>query len=165
MAAVILQANFSPSASGTGTASQLRLHSTVNQTGSSTGIIRGFDSKMTITAATDYRSLSLRDTSTITGTVADGQNSAIFLEPTYTAATAQTVTRHDYIWLNNPTLAGAGPAALTDATVFRFDAAAGTHKAVDSGTTKTTPGGVDAWMKININGTIYYIPAYTSKAS
>ena len=46
-----------------------------------------------------------------------------------------------------------------------FDAAAGTHKAVDSGTTKTSPGTVSVWMKINVNGTVHYVPAYTSKTS
>lgn len=102
-------------------------------------------------------------TRTITGAVTDAYTAGVSLTPTYTAATAQTVTRHNYLNLANPVLTGAGPAALTDATVFRFDAAAGTHKAVDAGTTKITPGGVDAWVKVNVNGTIYYMPAYTSK--
>ena len=57
---------------------------------------------------------------------------------------------------------GAGPAAVTDAAVFRFDAAAGTHKAVAAASTKTTPGGVDAWIKTNINGVLFYTPAYLS---
>jgi hypothetical protein len=113
-------------------------------------------------AAGEFASVTTR---TITGTVADGVTAAIQLAPTYDAATAQTVTRHNYIELNNPLLTGAGPAAVTDAAVFRFDAAAGTHKAVDSGTTKTTPGGVDAWCKININGTLYYLPAFLSKTA
>jgi hypothetical protein len=104
-------------------------------------------------------------TRTITGAVTDGYTAGVSLTPTYTAATAQTVTRHNFINLANPVLSGAGPAALTDATVFRFDAAAGTHKAVDAGTTKITPGGVDAWLKININGTLYYVPTYTSKTT
>ena len=49
--------------------------------------------------------------------------------------------------------------------VFRFPAAAGTHSTVDAGTTKTTPGTVNAWVVININGTEHYIPAYTSKTT
>lgn len=102
---------------------------------------------------------------TITGAVTDGYAGSLLLDPAYDAATAQTVTRHNYIDVQNPALTGAGPAALTDACVFRFDAAAGTHKAVDSGTTKTTPGTVDAWVKVNINGTVYYQPCYTSKTS
>lgn len=105
------------------------------------------------------------NTQTITGTVSDGMHSTIQLSPSYTAATAQTVTRHNYLDLPNVVVAGAGPAAVTDAAVMRFNAAAGTHKAVDSATTKTTPGGVDAWIKINVNGTLYYVPAYTSKTA
>ena len=101
-------------------------------------------------------------TATITGAVTDGYTAGLRLTPTYSAATALTVTRHNYIDLNGPTLSGAGPAALTDAAVFRFDAAAGTHKATVGATTKTTPGAVDAWVKINMNGTLLYIPAYTS---
>lgn len=112
---------------------------------------------------TDLGALQAAKTRTITGTVADGLTAAITLAPTYSAATAQTVTRHNYIELLNPTLTGAGPAAVTDAAAFWFDAAAGTHKALDSGTIKLTPGGVDAWIKVNINGTIYYVAAYTSK--
>jgi hypothetical protein len=98
---------------------------------------------------------------TLTENLADAYAGAFGSQPGYTGA--YTITRHNFINLVNPSLAGS--AVLTDACVFRFNAAAGTHKAVDSGTTKTTPGTVDAWMKININGTIYYIPAYTSKAS
>ena len=109
--------------------------------------------------------LSMVQTTTLTGAVTDGYSASIRLTPTYTAATAQTVTRHNYLDINTPTLSGAGPAAVTDAAVMRFDAAAGTHKAVDSSSTKTTPGTVDAWVKININGTVYYMPAYTSKTS
>jgi hypothetical protein len=107
----------------------------------------------------------LAQTGTITGTVADGTVAGISMAPTYNAATAQTVTRHNYIKLVSPVLGGAGPAANTDAAVFWFNAAAGTHKAVDSGTTKTTPGAVTQWVKINVNGTIGYIPSYSSKTS
>jgi uncharacterized protein YijF (DUF1287 family) len=46
--------------------------------------------------------------------------------------------------------------------ILAIVAAAGTHKAVASGTTKTSPGAVSAWVKININGTIHYMPAYTN---
>lgn len=104
-------------------------------------------------------------TSTITAGVTDGYTSSLRMTPTYNAATAQTVTRHNYFDLNNPVLGGAGPAALTDACVFRYNAAPGTHKAVDSGTTKTTPGTVDAWEKRNVDGAIYFVPMYTSKTT
>ncbi len=104
-------------------------------------------------------------TDTIVGAVTDGYCAGNRLTPTYSAATAQTVTRHNYIDINQITLSGAGPAAVTDGCVFRFNAAAGTHKAVDSGTTKTSPGTVTQWVKINVNGTLAYIPTYSSKTS
>ena len=104
-------------------------------------------------------------TDTITGGVTDAYTAGQRFSPTINAASALTVTRLNYMDLNNVVLGGAGPAAVTDAAVFRFDAAAGTHKAVDGATTKTTPGTVNAWVKVNVNGTIYYIPAYTSKTS
>jgi hypothetical protein len=121
--------------------------------------------KVGLNTASPATLLEMEETLTITGAVTDGYAAGLTLDPGYTAATAQTVTRHNYIDVQNVSLAGAGPAALTDACVLRFDAAAGTHKAVDSGTTKTTPGTVDAWMKVNINGTVYYMPCYTSKTT
>lgn len=104
-------------------------------------------------------------TQTISGAIGDGYLNALRITPTYSAATALAVTRHNYLDINNVAVAGAGPASVTDAAVMRFDAAAGTHKAVDGSSTKTTPGGVNAWVKINVNGTIHYIPAYTSKTA
>jgi hypothetical protein len=104
-------------------------------------------------------------TLTITGGITDGMIGAIRLTPTYDAATAITVTRHNYIDVNNVAVTGVGPAAVTNACVFRFDAAAGTHKAVDAATTKSTPTAVDAWIKHNINGTIFYFAGYLSKTA
>lgn len=98
---------------------------------------------------------------TLTTGVTDGNAAGVALSPEYDAA--YTVTRHNYIYCNQPVLTNS--AAVTDACLARFDAAAGTHKAIDSGTTKTSPGTVSAWVKININGTIYYVPAYTSKTT
>lgn len=101
---------------------------------------------------------------TISGTVTDGYSAAVTLNPSYTASGgAQTVTRHNYIDVRNTMLFSS--AAVTDACLVRFDAAAGTHKAVDAGTTKTTPITVNAWLKCNLNGAIVYIPMYTSKTS
>ena len=111
---------------------------------------------------TPSQMLELEETETITGAVTDGYAGAFRLDPGYTAATALTVTRHNYIDIQDVSVAGAGPAAVTDACVLRFDGAAGTHKATVGATTKTTPGGGDAWVKINMNGTVLYIPAYTS---
>jgi hypothetical protein len=51
---------------------------------------------------------------------------------------------------------------ITDACVFRFDAAAGTHAALGAASTKTTPGTVQGWLKVNVNGTVMYSPLYTS---
>jgi len=104
-------------------------------------------------------------TTVISAGVTDGFHAAMRCSPSYSAATAQTVTRHNYIDLENVVAGGAGPATITDACVMRFNAAAGTHKAVDAGTTKASPGTVDAWVKVNINGTIYYQPSYTSKTT
>ena len=36
---------------------------------------------------------------------------------------------------------------------------------LEAGTEKTTPTTVDGWIKIVVNGTIYYLPAYTSKTT
>ncbi len=72
-----------------------------------------------------------------------------------------TVTRLNWFNLDNPT----GSATITNATVFDFDAAPGVHKCIDAGTTKTSPTAVSAWIKHNINGTIYFSNAYTSKTS
>lgn len=60
-----------------------------------------------------------------------------------------------------------GTRAVGDAAanVLSFTLDAGTHPAVNSGTTKTTPGTVDGWMVIDVNGTPYYSPLYTSKTT
>ncbi len=91
----------------------------------------------------------------------DEMSGGIDLDPTYDGA--HTVARHNYLNLRNPTLSGG--AAVTNAALARFDQPAGTHKAVDGQTTKVTPGTVNAWIKVNINGTIHYMPAYLSKTS
>lgn len=101
---------------------------------------------------------------TLGGNQSDGYSAAITIDPEYNAPGpfTRTVTRHNYIDVQDVTTTGT--TAVTDACVMRFNAAAGTHKAVDSGTTKgagivTT----DAWIKINVNGNVGYIPVYTSK--
>jgi hypothetical protein len=105
--------------------------------------------------------LQVSETVTLSAGLSDGYSGTITISPEYTGAF--TVTRHDYIDINQPSLLSS--AAVTDAAVMRFNAAAGTHKAVDSSTTKSTPGSVDAWVKINVNGTIMFMPAYTSKTA
>ena len=45
---------------------------------------------------------------------------------------------------------------------MRFDAAAGTHKATVAGSIKAGIATTDGWIKVNVNGTIYYVPMYTA---
>ncbi len=109
-----------------------------------------------------------------THTTSDGMAASIELDPLYAkhtgdgASTRWTITRHNYIQMNDVDDSGAtgfGLGGVTDACVIRFDAAAGTHKAVDGSSTKASPGNWDAAVKFNINGTIYYGPLYTSRTS
>ena len=76
-----------------------------------------------------------------------------------------TPTSHFVLDIEQPTSTGGSGGLPTNMFLFTVDAAAGTHKLVDAGTTKTTPGTVNAWVKIDVNGTIHYIPCYTSKTS
>ncbi len=94
---------------------------------------------------------------TLTGALSDEFYCGLQESPSFTGGF--TIARHNYITLNNPVLAGG--AAVTDACIIRFNAAAGTHKALLTGTTHPHPATTDAWVKININGTIFYIAAYT----
>ena len=104
--------------------------------------------------------LHTAQTTTIAGATADGYAAAITLDPEYTAASAQTVTRHNYFDLLNPGLTNV---TLTDAAVFRFDAAIGTHKALAAAfQTTDSVGNTTDWavgMIININGTLYKLAA------
>ncbi len=100
---------------------------------------------------------TLGRTTALTVGVADGYASIA----TTVINGSATVTRMNWIELDDVT----GSTTVTDGTVFWFDAAAGVHKCIDSGTTKTSPGTVSSWIKHNINGTIYYSNAYTSKTS
>jgi hypothetical protein len=116
-----------------------------------------------------YGELELDEAEEIAANQTDDYAAVLRLDPNYHADSASsfTITRHNYIEAQNVSAVndGAGNLTVTDAALVRFDAAAGTHKALDSGTTKSTPGSVDAWVKVNINGTIYYLPAYTSKTA
>lgn len=98
---------------------------------------------------------------TLAAGINDGQAAGVVLDPGYTGAF--TVARHNYIKAENVSVAAS--AVVTDSALVWFDAAIGTHKAVNSGTTKTSPGTVTAWVVININGTLHYMPAYASKTS
>ena len=108
-------------------------------------------------SATNKHLISHVGVVTLGGSVADLD----FMELTPTVNESYTVTRLNYVHMDNV----GGTGTVTDACAIKFDANAGTHKAVDSGSTKSSPGTVSAWMKINVNGTVYYVPAYTSKTS
>lgn len=106
---------------------------------------------------------AIRATYTITGNVGDGYAGAFGGVPTYNGAF--TVTRHNYINLINV----AGTSTTTAAAVIRFDAAVGTHKALaanstvattlgSTGPTGATAGAPQGWMRINVNGTLRFIP-------
>lgn len=105
--------------------------------------------------------LNIAEVKTLAASPADGYAGTVTLDPGYTGAF--TVTRHNYIDAQNVSVAAS--AVVTDAALVRFDAAAGTHKAVDGSSTKATVTAVDAWIKFNVNGTIYYAPMYTSKTT
>lgn len=101
-----------------------------------------------------YGRLALAGTTTLSGALGDGDAAQVTLTPTYSGA--HTVSRHSYRKLANPTLASS--AVVTDACRDHYDAAAGTHKALDSGV-----GGVDCYEKVNRNGTVVYGPLYAAK--
>lgn len=109
-----------------------------------------------------YQNYNFRATQTITGTTADGTAAQLGMAPQLTASSPQTVTRYNYLNLSQPTLTNV---TITDGCAMRFNAAIGTHVCIDNGTTKSSPGTVTAWMKVNINSTVYYIPVYSSKTS
>lgn len=106
--------------------------------------------------------LEVVETETITADAGDGYAGTITLDPGYTAATAKTITRHNYIDVNNVSVAGAGPAAVTNAAVLRFDANIGTHEAL-AAAFQTTDSNAETtdWaggIIVNVNGTLYKIP-------
>lgn len=100
----------------------------------------------------------IEEVETLTGDVADDYAAGLALDPGYTGAF--TVTRHNYIDVQDVSLAAG--AAVTDAAVFRFDAAIGTHKALPAAFQTTDSGGdTTNWaggILINILGTLYKIP-------
>ena len=103
---------------------------------------------------------TISQTVTLSGNIADARAVQI---SSRLEGTNSTVTRFNVIDVPNYTASGLQ--VLTDMCVFRYDANAGSHKALSGGTTKSSPGVVDAWRKENINGTIHYGPLYLSKTS
>lgn len=100
----------------------------------------------------------LEKTETLTGNTSDDWAAALTLDPGYTGA--YTVTRHNYIAVQN--VSTAGGAAVTDAALLYFNAAIGTHKVLAAAFQTTDDNGdVTDWaggIKINVNGTLYKIP-------
>ena len=130
----------------------------------------GSDNNFTINNAnTTFEDLLIiQEDQTLTGDVTDSTTTQLEISPNYTVADAgnHTVTRQNYINIKNvATTETSGTITITDGAVMRFNADAGTHVCVDASSTKTTPSSVDAWIKTNINGTIYYTPCYTSKTT
>lgn len=103
--------------------------------------------------------LEIEEEETLTSSPSDDYAGALILDPGYTAATAQTVARHNYIDMQDVSVAGAGPAAVTDACILRLDADLGTHKATTN--TDKTANTKSGTLKVNINGTIYHIQLYS----
>lgn len=114
------------------------------------------------------RALSVSQQETLTGNVTDAFNSAFQIIPDFVVTDGgnHTVTRQNYINIASvQEVETSGTITVTDSFLFRFDAAPGTASVLDAGSTKTTPGTVNGWLKCNVNATSYYIPMYTSKTS
>jgi len=104
------------------------------------------------------------------GGLAVGNAAKIELQPAYSATTGGAVAVHEYLNIKTPALTGAVPPTVTQAYVMNFDAIPGTHSALDAATVKTTPTGVDAWVKISVENpvgtfTTYFVPAFLSKTA
>jgi hypothetical protein len=122
------------------------------------------DQSVATTSMPTFANLSTVETQTIVAPLIFGYSAKLDLAPGYNSVLANAVSVHNYISVKQPLLTGL--ATLTDAAVFAFDANAGTHKAVGAPSTKTTPTNVDGgWIKVNINGTLGYVPVYLSKTA
>lgn len=92
--------------------------------------------------------------------IAVGEAGKLEFTPIYnTTVAGDDVTTHRYMNMLQPT----GTSVVTNAAAMYFNAIAGTHKAIAAG---TTPAGqlhtTSGYLKIDINGTIHYIPVYTA---
>lgn len=98
----------------------------------------------------------IEETKALTGNLSYGRASALTFDPGYTGAF--TVTKHIYQEIQD--VSTAGGAAVTDAVLFYFDAALGTHKATTN-TDKTANAKVGT-IKVDVNGTIRHIQLYAN---
>ena len=98
----------------------------------------------------------------VTGNVTDQYCAALKIDPAYTADSASTfaITNSNYISLQDPAAANAGSGDLniTNAPVFKLDAALGTHKATTN--TDKSSGTASGTLKVDVNGTLYHIQLY-----
>lgn len=104
-------------------------------------------------------------TATLTSDSDQGYAAGIEMSPNY-AGDGSTRTIGKHVYLNCIDVTTATGAVITNAVLASFPGA--THAAIDSGTTKSSPGTVNAWLKVSTGtfpGTIGYIPIYTSKTS
>lgn len=118
--------------------------------------------------STPTRNITSAEDVTLTQSETTLLPAAIRIDPTLTVTDggSYTVTRQSYFEIANTTkVETSGTITITDGCVFTFPQAAGTHIAVDSGSTKTSPGTVTAWIKHAIGGVVHYVPAYSSKTS
>lgn len=97
-------------------------------------------------------------TDTLAQSITSGYCGGISITPTY-AGDGFAVTKHNYLVLNNPVMTGTS--TVTDAVIAKFDANAGTHKAVSGGNSGIL-GTTSGWLKYSINGTLAYSPVYSS---
>ena len=98
----------------------------------------------------------------VTGNVTDQYCAALKIDPAFTADSASTftITNSNYISLQDPAAANAGSGDLniTNAPVFKLDAALGTHKATTN--TDKSGGTASGTLKVDVNGTLYHIQLY-----
>lgn len=121
--------------------------------------VRGSDGYTGFGTQAPATRIESQETIVLGASPADGYAAAITLDPGYSGAF--TVTRHNYIDVNQPGLGGG--AAVTDGAVMRFDAAIGTHVALAAAFTTTDDNSdLTNWalgVIINVQGTLYKIPA------
>jgi hypothetical protein len=115
--------------------------------------------KIGVGTATPATTLELEYTETLGASPADAYAACLTLDPGYTGAF--TVTRHNYIDVQRPSVAGG--AAVTDAAVMRFDDTIANHEALETSfTTTDSNGDTTTWdlgVKVNVNGTLYKLAA------
>ena len=100
-----------------------------------------------IGSVTPLTQLHLKQTQTITGNYTDFNVAAITLQPLVISTTGvHSITSCNYFVLNSlvDSSGGTDAVVVSQTPVFYFDLAPGSHTALLSGTTKTTPGTVDA---------------------